>query len=163
MNTPSYYGDAPFEAWDLSSLYTSDWGQVIQYVFRWQGKNGLQDLQKAVDFARHAIANDDRPIPWKHAPHAGKLLRQLQSIGWADATHVWKALRRRDGDATLDAIKTGSNQEKLKHQIQLADLHDHRHLRLRVSERPPAKRMVFERRRRFQGVATTGENDGTGG
>lgn len=106
MNTPSYYGDAPFEAWDLSSLYTSDWGQVIQYVFRWQGKNGLQDLQKAVDFARHAIANDDRPIPWKHAPHAGKLLRQLQSIGWADATHVWKALRRRNGDATLDAIKT---------------------------------------------------------
>ena len=107
MSTPSYYqNDDPFEAWDLSSLYTSDWGQVIQYVFRWQGKNGLQDLQKAVDFARHAIANDDRPIPWKHAPHAGKLLRQLQSIGWADATHVWKALRRRDGNATLDAIKT---------------------------------------------------------
>lgn len=35
MGTPSYYqNDASFEAWDLSSLYTSDWGQVIQYVFR---------------------------------------------------------------------------------------------------------------------------------
>lgn len=43
---PSHYKDGPFECIELSRLLSSDWGQAVQYCFRWQHKNGVEDLKK---------------------------------------------------------------------------------------------------------------------
>lgn len=57
MSTPDYYkyddDETHFECFDISRYYSGDWAQVIQYVFRWQKKGGVEDLEKAL-----ACAND---------------------------------------------------------------------------------------------------------
>lgn len=52
---PSHYKDGPFECIELSRLLSSDWGQAVQYCFRWQHKNGVEDLKKAFWFINDAI------------------------------------------------------------------------------------------------------------
>lgn len=54
---PSHYKDGPFECIELSRLLSSDWGQAVQYCFRWQHKNGVEDLKKALWFVNDALAS----------------------------------------------------------------------------------------------------------
>lgn len=44
----------------LARLYDFQWGNVVKYLWRWRGKNGLEDLQKAWDYAKSA---DCDPTP----------------------------------------------------------------------------------------------------
>lgn len=60
VNHPKHYEDGPFECIELSRLLSSDWGQVVQYCFRWQHKNGVEDLKKALWFINDAI---DHNVP----------------------------------------------------------------------------------------------------
>ena len=55
---PSHYKDGPFECIELSSLLSFDWGNVIKYCYRWRDKNGVEDLKKALWYAKHAIDNN---------------------------------------------------------------------------------------------------------
>lgn len=55
---PSHYKDGPFECIELSRLLSSDWGQAVQYCFRWQHKNGVEDLKKALWFINDAITHN---------------------------------------------------------------------------------------------------------
>lgn len=48
------------QCYDLAEQYDFTWGNVVKYLWRWRGKNGLEDLQKAYDYARSA---KDRPSP----------------------------------------------------------------------------------------------------
>lgn len=48
------------QCYDLAEQYNFTWGNVVKYMWRWRGKNGLEDLQKAYDYARAA---KDRPSP----------------------------------------------------------------------------------------------------
>ena len=61
MSTPDYYkyddGETHFECFDISRYYSGDWAQVIQYVFRWQKKGGVEDLKKALVCAKDAYYN----------------------------------------------------------------------------------------------------------
>lgn len=61
MSTPEYYkyddGETHFECFDISRYYSGDWAQVIQYVFRWQKKGGVDDLKKALVCAKDAYYN----------------------------------------------------------------------------------------------------------
>ena len=54
---PSHYKDGPFECIELSRLLSSDWGQAVQYCFRWQHKNGVEDLKKALWFVNDALVH----------------------------------------------------------------------------------------------------------
>lgn len=45
---PDYYRQGPFECIELTRILSFDWGNAIKYCFRWQGKNGTEDLAKAV-------------------------------------------------------------------------------------------------------------------
>ncbi|RIY26662.1 hypothetical protein CJI52_05835 [Bifidobacteriaceae bacterium WP022] len=68
MTTPDYYkyddGETHFECFDISRYYSGDWAQVIQYVFRWQKKGGIEDLKKALACAKDARYSgmDSTPI-----------------------------------------------------------------------------------------------------
>ena len=65
---PSHYKDGPFECIELSRLLSSDWGQAVQYCFRWQHKNGVEDLKKALWFINDAL---DHNVPFL-AAHCGQ-------------------------------------------------------------------------------------------
>lgn len=88
---PSHYKDGPFECIELSRLLSSDWGQAVQYCFRWQHKNGVEDLKKALWFINDAITHN---VPFFAAcckrnadileAQAIRLLSILQAENWAD-------------------------------------------------------------------------------
>ena len=42
---------------DLKGIEATDTGNVIKYICRWKGKNGLQDLEKAKWYLEHLIAH----------------------------------------------------------------------------------------------------------
>lgn len=58
VNHPKHYNDGPFECIELSRMLSSDWGQAVQYCFRWQQKNGVKDLKKARWFINDAITHN---------------------------------------------------------------------------------------------------------
>lgn len=99
---PSHYKDGPFECIELSRLLSSDWGQAVQYCFRWQHKNGVEDLKKALWFVNDALVHG---IPiyavsdW--ADLASALFHTLAREDWAGLKSVSRRrsvrlLRRND-------------------------------------------------------------------
>ena len=88
---PSHYKDGPFECIELSRLLSSDWGQAVQYCFRWQHKNGLEDLKKALWFINDALNHNVPPVAaWNREDacaseaKADTLLEILATENWAD-------------------------------------------------------------------------------
>lgn len=111
MTTPDYYkyddGETHFECFDISRYFSGDWAQVIQYVFRWQKKGGVEDLKKALACAKDAYFNgieckimiDNKTI---QKSITRKLIR-LSNVYYADASEFWLWLANiRDA---LDAIE----------------------------------------------------------
>lgn len=49
---------------NLTGIEATDTGNVIRYICRWKGKNGLQDLKKAMWYLQHLInhVEGDKPI-----------------------------------------------------------------------------------------------------
>lgn len=101
MSTPEYYkyddGKTHFECFDISRYYSGDWAQVIQYVFRWQKKGDIKDLEKALACAKDAwynaieckiIVNDSRT----HEAISRKLFL-LQNKAPACACKLWGCIR----------------------------------------------------------------------
>lgn len=71
VNHPKHYENGPFECIELSRLLSSDWGQVVQYCFRWQHKNGVEDLKKALWFINDALKHSVPPIAAWNTPTCG--------------------------------------------------------------------------------------------
>lgn len=97
---PSHYKDGPFECIELSRLLSSDWGQAVQYCFRWQHKNGVEDLKKALWFINDAIDHNVPPIAARSgenacASHAkaDRLLEILATENWANLERFWRELK----------------------------------------------------------------------
>lgn len=96
---PSHYKDGPFECIKLSRLLSSDWGQAVQYCFRWQHKNGVEDLKKALWFINDAL---DHNVPFLATccarnfdvliTNAMGLLEILAAENWADLGRFWHEL-----------------------------------------------------------------------
>lgn len=96
---PSHYKDGPFECIELSRLLSSDWGQAVQYCFRWQHKNGLEDLKKALWFINDALNHNVPPVAaWNREDactseaKADTLLEILATENWADLGRFWLEL-----------------------------------------------------------------------
>ena len=53
---PNRYNENKIEAWDftLKSLFPHTIGTVVEYVIRYKHKGGLQDLEKAINWAKKA-------------------------------------------------------------------------------------------------------------
>ena len=60
---PHYQSETGLEAidvieaftFDLKGIEATDTGNVLKYMCRWKGKNGLQDLEKAMWYLTHLI------------------------------------------------------------------------------------------------------------
>lgn len=55
VNHPKHYENGPFECIELTRLLSFDWGNVAKYCYRWQSKNGVEDLRKALWYANDAV------------------------------------------------------------------------------------------------------------
>lgn len=101
VNHPKHYEDGPFECIELSRLLSSDWGQAVQYCFRWQHKNGVEDLKKALWFINDAIDHNVPAIAaWSvedaftRDVKADRLLEILAAENWADLGRFWLEFER---------------------------------------------------------------------
>lgn len=112
MSTPDYYkyddGETHFECFDISRYYSGDWAQVIQYVFRWQKKGGVDDLKKALACAIDARDNGMMPKPVTKSNIIYRTIDNklyiLYNQDFSNACKVWEELRMRY-DATDEIIE----------------------------------------------------------
>lgn len=97
MSTPEYYkymdSGTYFECFDISRYYSGDWAQVIQYVFRWQKKGGVDDLKKALACANDAYFNGieckiltHNKVIWESVAHK---ITRLSDTYYADTPEFW--------------------------------------------------------------------------
>lgn len=98
---PSHYKDGPFECIKLSSLLSFDWGNVIKYCYRWRDKNGVEDLKKALWYAKHAIDNNVPFLAMYLGPDGDiitarpiRLLGILEAENWADLEPFWNEIEK---------------------------------------------------------------------
>lgn len=115
MSTPDYYeymdSGTYFECFDISRYYSGDWAQVIQYVFRWQKKGGIEDLKKALACAEDAYANNMPPDLVDDGDISQILvenrLRTLKKHNFSNATKVWESFIETDNrvDKIVDALE----------------------------------------------------------
>lgn len=111
MSTPEYYkyddGETHFECFDISRYYSGDWARVIQYVFRWQKKGGVEDLEKALACAKDARGNGMTPHPIIKSHILRRTINKKLYILWAqdfsNASKVWKNIKMHY-DATDEVI-----------------------------------------------------------
>lgn len=134
MSTPDYYkyddGETHFECFDISRYYSGDWAQVIQYVFRWQKKGGMADLEKALACANDAYHNgiecklivDNRST----LNAVNRRLLRLRDNRYASASNFWRWVANNGYEPTVI--------EELKRMIKKAKRR--RVYRLKSSENP---------------------------
>lgn len=106
VNHPSHYTSGPFECIELTARYPFLGGNAIKYVYRWQGKNGLEDLRKALWYLTRAKKDNPRQlkglcpldsfIPSYEAFQADEesvhMLRKLARLNWRDMRGFWKGM-----------------------------------------------------------------------
>lgn len=146
---PSHYKDGPFECIELSRLLSSDWGQAVQYCFRWQHKNGVEDLKKALWFINDAITHN---VPFFAAcckrnadileAQAIRLLGILQAENWADLEQFWRNLKW--GDRVYESLDEAVGAAHSK-----ADFH-HRPYDVRTAYESPVRTIKTINPRRHQ-------------
>lgn len=117
VNHPKHYEAGPFECIELSRLLSSDWGQAVQYCFRWQHKNGVEDLKKALWFINDALNHNVPPIAaWNREDacaseaKADTLLAILATENWADLEQFWRNLKWGDRVDVLEALTEKINE-----------------------------------------------------
>lgn len=104
MKEKDYYKRAGHSCWELSKLYGFAQGNIIKYLWRWHGKNGLDDLWKALDYQTRC-AHDNlpiRPIDKKDEKQAASIIIDLleHDMGMTEEeANCWIALMQGDGMA----------------------------------------------------------------
>lgn len=80
---PNYYkGDGKIEVWDFivsQNLGFLD-GNIVKYVCRYRGKNGLQDLKKARQYLDKLIAINEQEQEKKNKENGGQGINKPTKI-----------------------------------------------------------------------------------
>ena len=101
INHPTHYQPRPglgFECIELTRQYGFLAGNIIKYVWRWQSKNGIEDLRKALWYATRV--GSDRweltPIGGTTADATRKLEALCRTTVGTNEWFVWDSLRNRN-------------------------------------------------------------------
>lgn len=106
VNHPNHYTSGPFECIELTSRYPFLGGNAIKYVYRWQGKNGLEDLRKALWYLNRAKEESpyeplglyplDSFVPpycyFHMDDESVHMLRKLARLNWQNMRGFWKGM-----------------------------------------------------------------------
>jgi len=108
VDHPRHYTSHPsgVEAIEVGRHLTADWFNAFKYVFRADHKNGVQDIEKALWYAKDAVAFDF-PV---HAPswrieHEDKLTRIIWHEGIMVREKFFEFIRVGDGRSALACIE----------------------------------------------------------
>ncbi|MFR1145805.1 MAG: DUF3310 domain-containing protein [Bifidobacterium catenulatum] len=117
VNHPKHYEHGPFECIELTRLLSFDWGNVVKYCYRWQSKNGVEDLRKALWYANDAVIHG---IPLyastglfdqRHVILCHSLFGALADTDWAGLKDLWRAFaNNRSNKDLLTAINNKINE-----------------------------------------------------
>lgn len=98
VNHPKHYENGPFECIELTRLLSFDWGNVVKYCYRWQSKNGIEDLRKALWYANDAVIHgiplydaDTALFDQRHVILCHSLFGALADTDWAGLKDLWRA------------------------------------------------------------------------
>lgn len=109
MAEKDYYLRAGHSCFELAKLYGFAQGNVVKYLWRWQGKNGLEDLWKALDYATRCAHENlpMRPIDWHDETTAHDIIMDLmeRDMGMPEEeANCWEALMQGDGYRLGEAL-----------------------------------------------------------
>lgn len=92
VNHPKHYENGPFECIELSRLLSFNWGNVVKYCYRWQVKNGVEDLRKALWYADDAVIHGT-PLyaDTNLSGLCNALFSALADTDWAGLRGIWWA------------------------------------------------------------------------
>lgn len=111
MTTPDYYKRAGHECRELSGTFRHPLASAIEYVWRHKGKNGIEDIRKALDWLEWDRKNrhDCRCIDFD------KTNRILDSIAAETEGHeqrFWQSVKNNDWNAAETALRELIEQEQ---------------------------------------------------
>ena len=112
VNHPKHYEDGPFECIELTRLLSFDWGNVVKYCYRWQVKNGVEDLRKALWYANDAVIHGT-PLyaDTNLSGLCNALFAALADTDWAGLRGIWWAFANNGTKQDiLTAIKNKINE-----------------------------------------------------
>lgn len=100
------------QCYELASLYDFAWGNVVKYLWRWRGKNGVEDLNKALDYATTA---DGNPCPYAYETVREIIYGLIEAGGmYAEETEAWLSIleeNKAGACAALDRLIARANNE----------------------------------------------------
>ena len=112
VNHPKHYENGPFECIELTRLLSFDWGNVVKYCYRWQSKNGIEDLGKALWYANDVVIHG---IPLYADTNLSGLCNALffalVDADWAGLRDIWWVFaNNRSKQEILTALKNKINE-----------------------------------------------------
>lgn len=93
----------------LAQMYDFVWGNVIKYLWRYRGKNGLEDLYKALDYAESAAIE-----PSDGSRGSGDALHTQYAIIYGiteagnmspEEAHAWLSILEGNRDLVVEWLK----------------------------------------------------------
>lgn len=109
MKEKNYYLRAGHSCWELAKLYGFAQGNIVKYLWRWQGKNGLDDLWKALDYQTRCAHDNLMILPSdkEDEKQAASIIIDLleHDMGMTEEeANCWIALMQGDGLALGKAL-----------------------------------------------------------
>ena len=91
------------QCYELASLYDFAWGNVVKYLWRWRGKNGVEDLNKALDYA---ITADGNPCPYGRESVCEIIYGLIEAGGmYGEETEAWLSILEENKSGTCAALE----------------------------------------------------------
>lgn len=91
------------QCYELASLYDFAWGNVVKYLWRWRGKNGVEDLNKALDYATTA---DGNPCPCGRESVCEMIYGLIEAGGmYGEETEAWLSILEENKAGTCAALE----------------------------------------------------------
>ena len=92
----------------LARMYDFVWGNVIKYLWRYRGKNGLEDLYKALDYAESAQTEPSTLRGTKDALHEEySIIYGITEAGAMqnEEEHAWLSILEGNRDLVVEWLK----------------------------------------------------------
>lgn len=111
MTTPDYYKRAGHECRELSRFFNHPMACAVEYVWRHKGKNGVEDLRKALDWMEYNKTQTD-DFTDEDVDTFYEILDDLSDETTGPEQRFWEAIKDTDFVAVETALREMIEQEQ---------------------------------------------------